>query len=85
MKINHTVIVFSREELVVEKDGILEVKAVCVVSKARGTARSGKIFRTKALAVKQELRGRGLAAKALKRLQVELGWTFGIRYCGLEK
>ena len=56
----------------VEKDGILEVQAICVVSKARGTVRSGKIFRMQALAVEKEMRGRGLAAEALKRLQVEL-------------
>ena len=60
----------------VEKDGTLEVQAVCVVSKVRGTARSGKIFRMKALAVKKELRGRGLAAEALKRLQVALRKSF---------
>ena len=51
-----------------------------MVSKARGTARSGKIFRMKALAVKKELRGRGLAAEALKRLQVELGELAGTDY-----
>ena len=44
---------------------VLEVQAVCVVSGARGTARSGKVYRMQALAVKEEQRGRGLAAEAL--------------------
>ena len=57
----------------VDKGGMPEVQAVCVVSKARRKARSGKVFRMKALAVQKGLRGRGLAAEALKRLQVELG------------
>ena len=56
----------------VEKDGAMEVQAVCVVSKAKKRARSGTVFRMQALAVKEELRGRGLAAEALRRLQVEL-------------
>ena len=33
---------------------VLEVQAVCVVSKARGIARSGKVYRMQALAVKEE-------------------------------
>ena len=61
----------------VEKGGIPEIQAVCVVSKAR--ARRGKVFRMRALAVHKELRGRGLAAKVLqeatRRLQEELGWV----------
>ena len=48
-----------------------------MASKARGTARSGKVFRMKALTMKREVRGRGLAAEALKRLQVELGELAG--------
>ena len=63
----------------VEKGGVSEVQAVCVVSKARWRARSGKAFRMKALAVQKGLRGRGLAVEAfiLKRLQVELGGWLG--------
>ena len=53
----------------VEKGGMSEVQAVCALSKARRRARSGKVFNMKALAVQKGLRGRGLAAEALKRLQ----------------
>ena len=56
---------------------VLEVQAVCVVSKARGIARRGKVYRMQALAVKKEQRGRGLAAEALSWLQVELGEVAG--------
>ena len=56
---------------------VLEVQAVCVVLKARGIARGGKVFRMQALAVKEEQRGGGLAAEALSRLQVELGELAG--------
>ena len=56
----------------VERDGAIEVQAVCVVSKAKKRARSRVVFRMHALAVKGELRGRGLAAEALRRLQVEM-------------
>ena len=48
-----------------------------MVSKARGIARSGKVYRMQALAVKEEQRGRELAAEALRRLQVELGEVVG--------
>ena len=41
-----------------------------VVSKGR--ARRGKVFRVRALAVREELKCQGLAAKALGRLQEEL-------------
>ena len=51
----------------------MEVQAVCVVSKAKKRARSGTVFRMQALVVKKELKGRGLATEALRRLQVELG------------
>ena len=44
----------------VEGGEVLEVQAVCVVSKARGTARRGKTYRMQALAVKEEMRGRCL-------------------------
>ena len=66
----------------VEKGGMSEVQAVCVVSKAMRRARSGKVFRMKALAVQKGLRGRGLAVEAfiLKRLQVELGGVAGSDY-----
>jgi hypothetical protein len=64
----------------VKKGEVLEVHAVCVVSKARGIARSGKVYRMQALAVKEEQRGRGLAAEALRRLQVELGELAGTDY-----
>ena len=70
-----------------EKDGTLEVQAVCVVSRARGTARTHRAEewqalqdRMQALAVKEEMRGRGLAAEALRRLQVELGELAGTDY-----
>ena len=43
------------------------------MSKARKRARRGKAFRVGALAVQKGLRGRGLAAEAMKRLQEELG------------
>ena len=56
------------------------VQAICVVSKAKGTARSGKLYRMQALAVKEETRGRGLAAEALRRLQVELVEMAGTDY-----
>jgi hypothetical protein len=59
---------------------VLEVQAVCVVSKARGIARSSKVYRMQALAVKEEQRGRGLAAEALRRLQVELRELAGTDY-----
>ena len=54
----------------VEKCGIPEIQAVCVVSKAR--ARRGKAFRMKALAVQKPsekgLRGRGLVAGAINTI-----------------
>ena len=56
----------------VERDRAMEVQAVYVVSKAKKRARSRTVFRMQALAVKAALRGRGLAAEALRRLQVEL-------------
>ena len=59
---------------------VLQVQAVCVVSKARGIARRGKVYRMQALAVKEGQRGRGLAAEALRRLQVELGELAGADY-----
>ena len=52
----------------VEKGGIPEIQAVCVVSKVR--ARSGKTSRMWALAVQKEMRGRGLVAEAMRRLHV---------------
>ena len=55
---------------VVERGGIPEIQAVCVVPKAR--AKRGKVFRMRALAVQEELRGRGLATEAIRRLQEEL-------------
>ena len=64
----------------VTKGEVLEAQAVCVVSKARGVARSGKVYRMQALAVKEGLRGRGLTAEALRRLQVELGELAGTDY-----
>ena len=63
-----------------EKDGAIEVQAVCVLSKAKKRARSGTVFRMQALAVKEELRGRGLVAKAMRRLQVELEGLVGGKY-----
>ena len=42
---------------------------------SKGRARRGKAFRVKALVMQKELRGRGLAAEAMKRLQEELGWV----------
>ena len=50
----------------VEKDGAMEVQAVCVASKATKRARSGTVFRMQALAMKEEMRGRGLAAETLR-------------------
>ena len=64
----------------VEKDGAMEVQAVCVVSKAKKRARSGMVFRMQALVVKELLRGRGLAAEAPRRLQVELEGLTGRKY-----
>ena len=64
----------------VEKDGAMEVQAVCVVSKAKKRARRGTVFRMQALTVKGELRGRGLATEALRRLQVELEGLTGDKY-----
>ena len=64
----------------VEEGGIPQTQAVCVVSKARAPARRGKAFRVEALAVHKELRGRWLAAKAMRRLQGELGWVAGSDY-----
>lgn len=60
-----------------EKDGAVEVQAVSVVSKARKGAKSGAVFRIQALAVKEEMRGRGLATAALRRLQAELEGLVG--------
>ena len=60
-----------------KRGGVLGVQVVCVVSKARGIARRGKVFRIQALAVKEEQRGRGLEAEALSTLQVELGELAG--------
>ena len=64
----------------VEKEGVPVVQAVCVVSKAR--ARRGKMFRMKALAVGEEpeLRGRGIAAEAMRRMQEEQGCVAGSDY-----
>ena len=49
-----------------------------MVSKAR--AERGKVSKMRALAVQEKLRGRGLAAKAIRRLQGELGWVAGSKY-----
>ena len=48
-----------------------------MVSKAKKRARSGIVFRMQALVVKEGLRGRGLAAEALRRLEAELGANTG--------
>ena len=48
------------------------------MSKAR--ARRGKVSRMRALAVQEELGGRGLAAEAIRRLQVELECGAGSEY-----
>ena len=60
----------------VERDRIPEIQAVCVVSKAR--AKRGKVLRMRALAVQEELRARGLAVEAIRRLQEAIkrwgGW-----------
>ena len=58
----------------------MEVQTVCVASRARGLARSGKVYRMQALAVKEEQRGRGLVAEALRTLQVGLGELAGTDY-----
>ena len=55
-------------------------QAVCVVSKGKKRARSGAVFRMQALAVKEEMRGRGLAAEALRRLHAELEGLVGGEY-----
>ena len=70
----------SRLVRLVEKNGVMEVQAACVVSKAKKRARSGMIFKMQALAVKEELRGRGLATKALRRPQVEMRGLAGGKY-----
>ena len=69
----------SGEAHLVERGGIPEIQAVCVVSKAR--AKRGK------LDVQDEGAGSaggaertGLAAKAIRRLQGELGWVAGSEY-----
>ena len=65
----------------VERGGVPEVQAVCVVSKAR--AKRGKVFGMRAPAMQEELRGRRLAAEANRRLQEELGprrWVAGSEY-----
>ena len=49
----------------VERGGLPEIQAACVVSKAR--AKRGKVSRVRALVVQEELRGRGLAAEAIRR------------------
>ena len=64
----------------VERNRAMEVQAVCVVPKAKKRARSGTVCRMQALVVKEELRGRGLAAEALSGLQAELG---GAGWCVL--
>ena len=55
-----------------ERDGVPEIQVVCVVSKAR--AKRGKVVRMRALAVQEELRGRGLAAEAIRRSWGECTW-----------
>ena len=62
--------VTKKEVRLVEKGGMPEVQVVRVVSKARKRARRGKAFRMKALG----LRGRGLVAEAMKRLQRRRSW-----------
>ena len=69
----------SRVRLV-EGNGAMEAQAVCVVSKAKKRARSGMVFRMQALAMKEELRGRGLTAEAMWRLQVELNGLADEKY-----
>ena len=63
-----------------EKDGAMEVQAVCVVSNAKKRVRSGTVFRMQALAGKEELRERRLATEALRRLQAELEGLVGGKY-----
>ena len=56
----------------VERDRTPKIRAV--------RAKRGKVFGMRALAVQEELRGRGLAAEAIRRLQGELGWVDGSEY-----
>ena len=44
----------------VEEGGVLDVQAVCVVSKAKRRAMSGKAYRMEVLAVQKGLGGGGL-------------------------